>query len=41
MIIWLLIAGLAAIVTAPAWMFWWTAAEAFQAQGVNAQGGLR
>ncbi len=41
MIIWLLIAGLAAIVAAPAWMFWGVVAEAFQAQGGNAQGGVR
>ncbi len=39
MIIWLLIA--AAIVAAPVRMFWWVVAEAFQAQGGNAQGGVR
>jgi len=41
MVIWLLIAGLAAIVAAPAWVFWWVAAEVFQPQAGNARGGAR
>lgn len=41
MVIWLLTAGLAAIMAAPAWMSWSVAAEVFQPQAANAQGGVR